>query len=217
MDAPKPIYGMNRGSVGFLMNEYSENDLPERLAAARSSIIHPLIMRATDVKGAHTTARAINEVSLLRQTSQSAKLRLSIDGAVQLERTHRGRHSGRDPRRLDRLQSLRRRPDRAARRAADGADADLRVPAPPLARRPAARPRACRISTFSKRTSALSRRPPTISKSAASSASRSRPTTRPRWCCCTTPAIRWTSASFASNLGIDLLSALPPLREKAAP
>ena len=84
MDAPKPIYGMNRGSVGFLMNEYTENDLPERLAAARSSIIHPLIMRATDVKGAHTTARAINEVSLLRQTSQSAKLRLSIDGAVQL-------------------------------------------------------------------------------------------------------------------------------------
>jgi len=85
MDAPKPIYGMNRGSVGFLMNEYRDRGLRKRLEAARSSIVHPLIMRTTDVKGATTTARAINEVSMLRQTYQAAKLRISIDGAVRLE------------------------------------------------------------------------------------------------------------------------------------
>ena len=85
MDRPKPIYGMNFGSVGFLMNEYSERDLPERLAAARPSILHPLTMEAIDIKGARTLARAINEVSLLRQTSQAAKMRLSVDGAVRLE------------------------------------------------------------------------------------------------------------------------------------
>jgi NAD+ kinase len=85
MDAPKPIYGMNRGSVGFLMNEFSEQNLRERVKRARASIIHPLIMRAEDIKGASTSARAINEVSLLRQTYQTAKLRISVDGAVRLE------------------------------------------------------------------------------------------------------------------------------------
>jgi len=84
MLAPKPIYGMNRGSVGFLMNEYADRGLRKRLAAARASIIHPLLMRATDLDGAETTARAINEVSLLRQTYQAAKLAISVDGAVQL-------------------------------------------------------------------------------------------------------------------------------------
>jgi NAD+ kinase len=85
MDAPKPIYGMNRGSVGFLMNEYSEYGLRERLAAARSSIIHPLVMEARDVHGAETKTRAINEVSLLRQTYQAAKLRIAIDGSPRLD------------------------------------------------------------------------------------------------------------------------------------
>src|SRR6516225_11716097 len=84
MKAPKPIYGMNRGSVGFLMNDYSERGLRERLAAALPSIIHPLVMHARDVHGAETTARAINEVSLLRQTYQAAKLRIEIDGRTQL-------------------------------------------------------------------------------------------------------------------------------------
>jgi NAD+ kinase len=84
MNAPKPIYGMNRGSVGFLMNEYSERGLRERLAAAKSSIIHPLFMKARDVHGVETTARAINEVSLLRQTYQAAKLRIEIDEATRL-------------------------------------------------------------------------------------------------------------------------------------
>jgi NAD+ kinase len=82
--APKPIYGMNRGSVGFLMNEYSEHNLRDRLAAALPSIIHPLVMQANDVRGIETTARAINEVSLLRQTYQAAKLRIEIDSATRL-------------------------------------------------------------------------------------------------------------------------------------
>jgi len=85
MKAPKPIYGMNRGSVGFLMTDYSEQGLPERLRVALPSIIHPLIMRTRDINGAETTARAINEVSLLRQTYQAAKLRIEIDDTVQLE------------------------------------------------------------------------------------------------------------------------------------
>jgi len=84
MMAPRPVYGMNRGSVGFLMNEYAAGGLRERLALALPSIIHPLIMRATDVKGAETTARAINEVSLLRQNYQAAKLVIGVDGAVRL-------------------------------------------------------------------------------------------------------------------------------------
>jgi NAD+ kinase len=84
MNAPKPIYGMNRGSVGFLMNEYSERGLRERLTAAKPSIIHPLFMRARDVHGVETTARAINEVSLLRQTYQAAKLRIEVDAATRL-------------------------------------------------------------------------------------------------------------------------------------
>jgi NAD+ kinase len=84
MERPKPIYGMNFGSVGFLMNEYSEANLTERLAAARPSILHPLAMEAVDVKGQTTFARAINEVSLLRQTSQAAKMSISVDGAVRL-------------------------------------------------------------------------------------------------------------------------------------
>jgi len=84
MDRPKPIYGMNFGTVGFLMNEYSERDLTDRLAAAQPSILHPLAMEAIDVKGQKTFARAINEVSLLRQTSQAAKMSIIVDGAVRL-------------------------------------------------------------------------------------------------------------------------------------
>ena len=75
----KPIYGMNLGSVGFLMNEFHENDLQERLAAAESAKIHPLIMRATNAQGTQE-ARAFNEVSLLRQTRQAAKIRIVVDG-----------------------------------------------------------------------------------------------------------------------------------------
>lgn len=84
MHAMKPIYGMNRGSVGFLMNEYDENNLVERLEAAHVSMVHPLRMVATDIEGATVEARAINEVSMLRQTYQAAKLRLCIDGTERL-------------------------------------------------------------------------------------------------------------------------------------
>jgi NAD+ kinase len=79
-----PIYGMNRGSVGFLMNDYSEVGLMERIAAAEKAVIHPLRMTATDVEGNSHVALAINEVSLLRQTRQAAKLRISIDGKLRL-------------------------------------------------------------------------------------------------------------------------------------
>jgi NAD+ kinase len=80
----KPIYGMNRGSVGFLMNDYVEEGLLERIAAAEKAVIHPLMMRTLDAAGVRREAFAINEVSLLRQTYQSAKLRISINGKVRL-------------------------------------------------------------------------------------------------------------------------------------
>ena len=80
----KPIYGMNRGSVGFLMNEYSEDGLLDRINAAERAIIHPLSMVAVDTRRRQHKALAINEVSLLRQTRQTAKLRISIDGKVRL-------------------------------------------------------------------------------------------------------------------------------------
>jgi len=80
-----PIYGMNRGSTGFLMNDYSEDELRERLARAEISVIHPLAMRAVDERGAEHQALAINEVSLFREIYQAAKLRISIDGRVRLE------------------------------------------------------------------------------------------------------------------------------------
>jgi NAD+ kinase len=79
MRTGKPIYGMHRGTVGFLMNEYSTSDLHARLAAARESLIHPLLMRATDVHGAVHLHHAINEVALFRQTHQAARLRIMID------------------------------------------------------------------------------------------------------------------------------------------
>jgi len=84
MDTGKPIYGMNRGSVGFLMNEYAEEGLLERINAAERALIHPLLMTATDVERRVHRAHAINEVSLLRQTRQTAKLRISIDGTVRM-------------------------------------------------------------------------------------------------------------------------------------
>jgi NAD+ kinase len=85
MNSGKPIYGMNCGSVGFLMNEYGEDDLLERLAVAERTLIRPLLMKALDVSGREHVGRAVNEVSLLRQTHQTAKLRISVDGKVQLE------------------------------------------------------------------------------------------------------------------------------------
>ncbi len=81
----RPIYGMNLGSVGFLMNEYRPEGLIERLATAERAVIHPLRMRATSADGARHSAIAINEVSLLRQTRQAAKIRIWIDGQARME------------------------------------------------------------------------------------------------------------------------------------
>jgi NAD+ kinase len=75
----KPIYGMNVGSVGFLMNEYRKENLEPRLAAAERAIVHPLRMQAHSPKGM-TEALAFNEVSLLRETRQAAKIRIHVDG-----------------------------------------------------------------------------------------------------------------------------------------
>jgi NAD+ kinase len=79
MHSDKPIYGMHRGTVGFLMNEYSTHDLHGRLAAARETVIHPLLMRATDAHGRVHLHHAINEVYLFRQNPQAARLRILID------------------------------------------------------------------------------------------------------------------------------------------
>jgi NAD+ kinase len=80
----KPIYGMNLGSVGFLMNEFKEDALHDRLAAAERARIHPLRMRATSATGAKD-ALAFNEVSLLRQTRQAAKIRILVDDKIRTQ------------------------------------------------------------------------------------------------------------------------------------
>lgn len=80
-----PVYGMNCGTIGFLMNAFSLHDLPTRLATAEEAVINPLAMRAVTKDGSVTEALAINEVSLLRAGPQAAKLRISVDGKVRLE------------------------------------------------------------------------------------------------------------------------------------
>lgn len=84
MNTGKRIYGMNRGSVGFLMNDYRVEELPERIEAAVENKFHPLEMSVIDASGAVTVAQAINEVSVFRQSYQAAKLQVEIDGKVRL-------------------------------------------------------------------------------------------------------------------------------------
>lgn len=79
-----PVYGMNRGSVGFLMNDYAADNLPERLALAEEAVINPLSMRAETVDGRLHEELAINEVSLLRAGPQAAKLQISVNGRVRM-------------------------------------------------------------------------------------------------------------------------------------
>ena len=81
----KPVFGINRGAVGFLLNEYREDGLAERLARVQTVRINPLHMRARTADGKIHAALAINEVSLLRETHQTAKLRISVDGVVRLD------------------------------------------------------------------------------------------------------------------------------------
>ncbi len=85
MNTGKRIYGMNRGSVGFLMNDYNDIDLTGRIDAAVENIVRPLEMRTIAADGSESMALAINEVSLFRQSYQAAKLKISIDGKVRLE------------------------------------------------------------------------------------------------------------------------------------
>ena len=84
MTTGKPIYGMHRGTVGFLMNEFHEEGLTDRLAAAETTLIHPLVMRAVDADERTHEYRAINEVSLFRQIYQAAHLRIMVDGKERL-------------------------------------------------------------------------------------------------------------------------------------
>lgn len=83
-DLAVPVYGMNRGTVGFLMNEYREDDLRTRLDVAEDAVLNPLAMRATCADGSVHEALAINEVSLLRQGPQAARLRISVDGRLRM-------------------------------------------------------------------------------------------------------------------------------------
>lgn len=83
-DSGRPIYGMNFGSIGFLMNEFREGDLLERLAAAEPAKVHPLRMAAETQDGKSLHSLAFNEVSLLRETRQAAKLRILVDGKVRI-------------------------------------------------------------------------------------------------------------------------------------
>jgi NAD+ kinase len=81
---PIPVYGMNCGSVGFLMNSFSEEGLVERLTCSQAAVLHPLRMHTVTQTGSVEEALALNEVSLLRQLRQTAKLRVSVDGRVRL-------------------------------------------------------------------------------------------------------------------------------------
>lgn len=80
-----PFFGMNRGTIGFLLNNYKEKDLPERLEKADITSLHPLEMVATCKDGVVHTKKAINEVSLLRESAQAAKLRLDVDSVTHIE------------------------------------------------------------------------------------------------------------------------------------
>ena len=84
MTSGKPIYGMHRGTVGFLMNDFAEDRLVERLSAAHATVIHPLLMCARDSQGRAHERYAINEVSLFRQSAQAAHLRILVDGEERL-------------------------------------------------------------------------------------------------------------------------------------
>ncbi len=133
-----PIYGMNRGSVGFLLNDYRENDLLERLEKAETTVIHPLRMTAHDVKGTKHEALAINEVSLFRQIYQAAKLKIAVDGKVRLDELICDGVLVVDAGRKYRLQSLGPRPDPSHQRAAARAHPDQSLPPAALAWRAAA-------------------------------------------------------------------------------
>lgn len=85
MNSGQKIYGLNRGSVGFLMNEFAEHNLPDRIAEAEEETISPLAMTAEDIEGDIISALAINEVSLFRQSYQAAKIKITVDSKTRLQ------------------------------------------------------------------------------------------------------------------------------------
>lgn len=85
METDIPVYGMNFGSVGFMMNIFSEDDLHQRLAAVQRTLIYPLSMKVLDTSGTTKTALALNEVSLFRSSYQAAKIQIVVDGETRLE------------------------------------------------------------------------------------------------------------------------------------
>ncbi|MEM9279646.1 MAG: NAD kinase [Pseudomonadota bacterium] len=85
MNSGKPVYGMNKGTVGFLMNEYRTDNLRQRISSALRSKIRPLRMSVLDIEGNKHQAMAINEVSLFRQSYQAANLSVRTDGKLRLE------------------------------------------------------------------------------------------------------------------------------------
>ena len=141
MNSGKPIYGMHRGTVGFLMNEFAEQDLAERLNAAHLTVIHPLVMRARDAQGREHEHRAINEVSLFRQSAQAAHLRILIDGQERLTELVADGVLVATPAGSTAYNLSAQGADHPDQRAAAGAHPDQPVPAAALARRAAAGPR----------------------------------------------------------------------------
>jgi NAD+ kinase len=85
MPLSKPVFGIHRGTVGFLMNEYQEDNLPTRLANADEVVLHPLKMTTVSADGEKKCAMAINEVSLLRESRQAAKLRVHVNDRCRME------------------------------------------------------------------------------------------------------------------------------------
>ncbi len=141
MHSDKPIYGMHRGTVGFLMNEFSTLHLHERLAAARETLINPLLMRATDVHGVVHLHHAINEVSLFRQTYQAARLRILVDEHERMPELIADGILVATPAGSDGLQPVGGRTDHPDQRRPARLDADQPVPAEALAQRAVAQHR----------------------------------------------------------------------------
>ena len=140
IDRPVPIYGMNLGTVGFLLNAYRPSTASSSGSAARQR--RAALTRCACAPASPTAAGrdglGINEVSLFRETRQAARLAIAIDGVVPPARAGLRRRAGRHAGRQHRLQPLRARADPPGRRQPAGADPDQRVPPAALARRPAA-------------------------------------------------------------------------------
>ena len=216
MNTGKPIYGMHRGTVGFLMNEFTDTQ-PQGAARRRRDHRHPSAGDArarTDAAGVQQHY-AINEVSLFRQTYQVARLSILVDGQERLAELMGDGVLVATPAGLDRLQSVGAGADHPDRRAAARAHPDQPVPAAALARRAAARHRERHHQGDRSRQSARSPPSPTTTRCATCARSTSGWTTRSRCRCCSIPATAWTSASCASSSATEHGAAQAP-RGKAA-